>query len=136
MMCSKYNSFGMAKALHRRIISCEKMCCTLTPINFNSCVFLKIEAVISLTSPVGDPSKVASQRSMNWALGNSTSMSEQTYGSLVTTSVFAWFSFRPSSSAACSKCLTSQDTSARLPPKVTSPSSQYVFRGQLRDQVV
>ena len=69
---SKYNSFGMAKALRRRrIASCEKMCCSLSPIKFNSCVFLEIEAVIKLTSPIGYPSKVASQGSMNWALGNS-----------------------------------------------------------------
>ena len=36
---------------------------------FNSCVFLEIEAVIELTSPIGDPS----QGSMNWALGISNS---------------------------------------------------------------
>ena len=53
---------------------------------------------------------LASQGSINWALRKSNSMSEWTDGSLVTTLVFEWFNFRPSYSAACSKCLTSGET--------------------------
>ena len=92
----------MAKALwSKRIASCEKMCCNLSPIKLSSPVFLEIEALIELISPIGDPSKVVSRGSMNCALGKSSSMSEWIDGSLVIISVFAWFSFRPSCFDAC-----------------------------------
>ena len=63
---SRYNSFGMAKALRsRRIASCEKMCCNLSPIKLSIPLFFEIAAVIELISPIGDPSKVASRGSMD-----------------------------------------------------------------------
>ena len=83
----------MAKALRsRKIYQHVRKCAAIShPLNL---VFLEIEALIELISPIGDPSKVASRGStcMNCALGKSSSMSERIDGSLVIISVFAWFS--------------------------------------------
>ena len=56
-----------------------RKCAAISPIKLSSPVFLEIEALIKLISPIGDPSKVAS-RGMNCALGKSSSMSEQIIG--------------------------------------------------------